>query len=334
MSAWMIHAGRGGRNVEQFREQDVVAIGWAEMGDCSSLRTREDFRERYTRSYPGDTNKWRIGLQSGQIFRFAREMRVGDFVLTPDSPRREIMIGKVVGEYAFVRGTVSDGDEDYPHVRRVQWLKTVSRDDMADGLRAAAGGATTVFKLDGHEAEVQRLVEGRPLDPDEIEPGEEEDFLAETQARADELIADILAAVDPFDFERLVAGVLRAMGFRAALTQSSADGGVDIIAHPDALGFEEPRIKVQVKHTKGSIGAPEGRSFRSAVRPHEKGLFVATGGFTSEALKEPETAGAPLTLVDRDRFVDLLTEYYEALEPEYQAMVPLKKVYIPAPKRM
>jgi restriction system protein len=251
-------------------------------------------------------------------------------VLTPDSPRREILIGRVAGDYSWAPGLVSDEDESYPHLRRVEWLRTVSRDDMVESLRAATGSATTVSSLEGYEEEVVRLLEGRP--PDEGTQ-DQVPFDQETQAKADELISDMLAGIDPFDFERLVAAVMRAMGFRAALTQSGADGGVDIIAHPDALGFAEPRIKVQVKHTKGSIGAPEVRSFRSAVRPHEKGLFVATGGFTSEALKEPETAGAPLTLVDRDRFIDLLTEYYEALEPEYQAMVPLKKVYIPAPKR-
>lgn len=33
--------------------------------------------------------------------------------------------------------------------------------------------------------------------------------------------------------------------------------------------------------------------------------------------------------MDRDDFVDLFTEHYEDIEPEYQAMVPLRKVYIP-----
>ena len=36
-----------------------------------------------------------------------------------------------------------------------------------------------------------------------------------------------------------------------------------------------------------------------------------------------------MTRIHCDHFVDLLTEHYEKLEPEYQAMVPLKKVYIP-----
>ena len=40
-------------------------------------------------------------------------------------------------------------------------------------------------------------------------------------------------------------------------------------------------------------------------------------------------SGQSLTLMDRDQFVDLLTEHYEKLKPEYQATVPLKKVYLP-----
>jgi len=106
-------------------------------------------------------------------------------------------------------------------------------------------------------------------------------------------------------------------------------GGRPTVAGRDSLGFEQPRIKVQVKHTKGAIGAPDVRNFRSVIRPGENGLFMSTGGFTRDALREPERAGQPLTLMDRDQFVDLLTEHYHSLEPEFQAMVPLKKVYIP-----
>ena len=80
--------------------------------------------------------------------------------------------------------------------------------------------------------------------------------------------------------------------------------------------------------TRRPLG-PDVRNFRAAIRPGENGLFVSMGGFTSEALREPETQGSPLTLMDRDQFVDLLTEHYHSLEPEFQAMVPLKKVYIP-----
>lgn len=36
-----------------------------------------------------------------------------------------------------------------------------------------------------------------------------------------------------------------------------------------------------------------------------------------------------MTLIDRDDFIELLIENYGAIEPEYQALVPLRPVYIP-----
>ena len=38
----------------------------------------------------------------------------------------------------------------------------------------------------------------------------------------------------------------------------------------------------------------------------------------------------PLALLDADQFVDLLTEYYDKLETDYKALVPLRKVWVPA----
>jgi hypothetical protein len=46
---------------------------------------------------------------------------------------------------------------------------------------------------------------------------------------------------------------------RAGVRDKGADGGVDIIAHKDELGFEPPIIKVQVKSKEGT----RSRSFRS-----------------------------------------------------------------------
>ena len=51
--------------------------------------------------------------------------------------------------------------------------------------------------------------------------------------------------------------------------------------------------------------------------------------FTSDANEPARTTEQRVTLIDRDKFIDLLIEHYAELEPEYQATVPLKPVYIP-----
>lgn len=73
-------------------------------------------------------------------------------------------------------------------------------------------------------------------------------FYEETKSKAEELIADQISLIDPYQFQEVVPGLLEAMGYRTRVSERGMDHGVDVIAHPDALGFETPRIKVQVKH--------------------------------------------------------------------------------------
>jgi len=99
------------------------------------------------------------------------------------------------------------------------------------------------------------------------------------------------------------------------------------VAHPDALGFGRPRIKVQVKHRKGTVTGPEMRGFRGALGG-DNGLYVSTGGFTEDAKRAAEEPPT-ITLLDRDAFLGLLVEHYEAMEPEFKAKVPLRKIWVP-----
>jgi restriction system protein len=237
-----------------------------------------------------------------------------------------VLIGHVTGPYEHHAEAYLD---HYPHVRRVQWLQKVSRDAFGQQARNSMGSTLTVFQLDDYLEQIDRLATGAPAET----PEEEEEappFYEEIKAQADELIADIVSRLDPYDFQDLVAAVLQAMGFRASSTSPGPDQGVDIIAYPDALGFGKPRIKVQVKRRQDSIGGPEMRSFLATLRDGENGLYVSTGGFTRDAEVETRGARNPVTLLDRDGFIRILLEHYEDLESEYKAQVPLRRVWAPA----
>ncbi|WP_337250446.1 restriction endonuclease [Haloglomus litoreum] len=142
-------------------------------------------------------------------------------------------------------------------------------------------------------------------------------------------MSDIIANIDPRDLEELVAAVLRAMDYTAQTTAKGPDYGVDVIAHPDALGFEEPQIKVQVKHTTSAVGNQALGRFLGTINEGEKGLYVSTGGYTTPARREVRNHSRTVTLRDRDGFIELLLEHYPDLDQEYKAMVPLKRVYVP-----
>lgn len=145
-----------------------------------------------------------------------------------------------------------------------------------------------------------------------------------------ERIKDKVLRLDWDDMELLAAGVLRSMGYKTSMTRKGSDGGRDIIASPDGLGLESPRIVIEVKHRKGAMGAPALRSFIGGLRSTDSGLYVSTGGFTKEAMYEADRAVMPVKLLDLDQFVRLLVDNYDSADMETRTILPLVRIYWPA----
>jgi restriction system protein len=118
------------------------------------------------------------------------------------------------------------------------------------------------------------------------------------------------------------------MGYRTRVSPEGPDGGIDIVAHKDELGFEPPIIKVQCKSKEGSVSNPEVSQLYGTVAPNEFGLFVTLGTFTSQAIQFAR-GKSNLRLVNGDALVDLVLEHYEALDSKYKGVIPLRRVYIP-----
>jgi restriction system protein len=138
-----------------------------------------------------------------------------------------------------------------------------------------------------------------------------------------------VSKLDPYDFQDLVAGVLRAMGFHSVSSKPGRDRGLDIVAFKDSLGFERPRIKAQMKHRKEKVSGPDMRAFLGVLKAGDNGLYVSTSGFKSDAILESEGSKEIITLLDRDGFIRLMLENYEDLDPEFQALVPLRSLWVP-----
>jgi len=65
---------------------------------------------------------------------------------------------------------------------------------------------------------------------------------------------------------------------------------------------------------------------------HDVGIFVSTGGFTSDAESEARTKETrKLTLVDLEQLVDLWVQHYDKVAQSDKRLLPLKPVYYLAP---
>jgi len=147
-------------------------------------------------------------------------------------------------------------------------------------------------------------------------------------------IESYVGSMDAFEFQKLVADLLKAMGYYPAwIAPPGKDGGVDIVAHPDPLGTRPPRIKVQVKRTASKIAVDGVRSFLALINVDDAGLFVATGGFTREAEDLARTQETrKLNLLDLERLVELWVEFYPKLDDIARARLPITPIYFITPR--
>lgn len=154
---------------------------------------------------------------------------------------------------------------------------------------------------------------------------------AEEQAWSE--ISSYLRAMNPYEFQDLVADLLRAMSYHVSwVSPPGKDGGVDILAWPDPLGTRPPRIKVQVKRQQQAVSVDGLRSFMAVLGDDDVGLFVSTGGFTKDAEWEARTQEKRrITLISLDKLFDLWVEHYEKLTDQARRRLPLRSIRFLSP---
>ena len=138
-------------------------------------------------------------------------------------------------------------------------------------------------------------------------------------------IENHLAEMPPFGFQETVAGLLEGMGHHIEwIAPRGPDGGVDIYAASG--GVSGKRIKVQVKRSQHTLGVEAIRSFRDTLREGDTGLFISTGGFTSDAARAAREEQRHLVLIDGKRFFDLWVSHYEKIPEKRRLLLPIKLV--------
>lgn len=155
---------------------------------------------------------------------------------------------------------------------------------------------------------------------------------AEEQAWGE--IEEYLRNMNPYDFQKVVASLLKSMGYHVTwVAPPGKDGGVDVLAWNDPLGTKPPRIKVQVKREQNAVNVSILRSFMALLGDNDVGIFVCTGGFTRDAQEEARNQQSrQITLVDLERLFELWIEHIEKLDEEARDLFPLKPIYFLSPE--
>lgn len=322
---WGIHGGRTGDADSLFLKKNCVAIGWAKMGDLSKITPdRDGFKTAVAKTYP-DAKPGAIPNNAGQLYRFVHEIQVGDLIVYPSKRDRQIHIGSVEGKYRYDPSV----EEGYPNLRSVKWLKALPRTNFTQGALYEIGSAMSLFQVKTYAEEFRASIEGKTTPPlvtkDETVALVADDIEETTR---DYILKTLSQELKGHPLAEFVAHLLNTMGYRTRVSPEGPDGGIDIIAHRDELGFEPPIIKVQVKSSDGNIGDPVTSALYGKVGQNEHGLLVTLGSFTNQATSFARSK-SNLRLIDGTELVTLILSHYEDLDSRYKGILPLKRVYVP-----
>jgi len=179
-----------------------------------------------------------------------------------------------------------------------------------------------------------------PIPEENLDSEEELDTSSVTFERASSdaysEIEQFVRKTGPYEFQDLVAAMLRGMGyFTPFVAPKGPDGGIDLKAYKDPLGTSPPRIIVQVKQRPGTkCTVTELRELGGLLRRDgDVGLFVATGGFTKEAENESRNSIRHIELIDLKRFVELWQDHYDEMNEEDKSLMPLREILFLSPER-
>lgn len=338
-AVWGIHAGRYGDANHQFLSQNMVALGWAGIGDLSVLTAdREAFKAAVLAAYP-DTKPGALPVYGGLLYRFVHEMKTGDYIVYPSQADRLVHVGEITGPYRhdpdIVKTNPGTVNDPYVNTRPVKWLRAVPRTSLTQGALYEMGSALSFFQIRNYADEIVSAVVGGKV-PETAAPDEDPTVglvagdIEETTR--DFILKTLRSELKGHPLTDFVADLMRTMGYRTRVAAHGPDGGVDIVASRDVLGFEPPIIKVQVKSSDGTSGAPEVQALYGLVDTGEHGLFVALGGFTPQA-KTFARGKRNLRLLDGNDVVDLVLDHYDEVDPTYRLLMPLRRVFVPAPQQ-
>ena len=317
-------AGSAPRYKKVFPTSYKKEIGWNELPDLSNVKSKKELAELYNRFHPTATRA-QAATGIGQAWRFVHEIQKGDLVALPLRTQSAIAIGEVEGEYEYQKLA-----DNIMHIRHVKWLKTIPRSDFDQDILYSLGALMTVCQIKRNEAEnrVKKLLqEGVITVEGGTEIGEEEIDIEEYAE--DQIVKLIGAKFRGHDLARLVDAILHAQGYVTKKSPPGPDGGVDVLAAAGALGFDKPRVCVQVKSSSSPVDVKilrELQGVMSKVRA-EQGLLVAWGGFTNQCIREARDAFFSIRLWDQGDLLEAIFKYYERFDDELKAELPLKRIW-------
>ena len=127
-----------------FRERQVVGIGWAQLAKYAKPNMTRDQLTQYYLQIEPNTNLGTARSGASQVWRFINEIQPEDWVITYSPANRTYLIGKILSDFQYHPEWIEEG---MALARTVKWEKEIGRDTLSEESKNTLGSTLTVFQL-------------------------------------------------------------------------------------------------------------------------------------------------------------------------------------------
>lgn len=289
-----------GTFTQAFKNHGYVGVGWFNQLVDKTF-SREDIKELYRQKFPKDM-PMRVNQNSGQVYRFINDLKVGDIVITPYKTNH-LLVGEVITEVYHKDDTTSI----YPLRRNVKWFKeTINRQNLSIPLQNSLRSSLTFFEIkNGLE-----ILNHYNLAPKNQATKKVEFNIYTT-------IKERLLQLDGFEFETFVSYLLRTIGFEKTEEKQGgiSDGGIDFEGVLSVFNIASLNLQVQVKrYEQNKIGWKEIAAFRGAMKKDYQGCFITLSDFQQKAVENAtDESKIPITLINGNKLIDIFINQYDEI---------------------
>lgn len=337
---WLVRLGAFGEQEAHALASGELVTGW-DIDDLTPATTREavlaQLQIAYPDEKPGTLQNW-----SAQLNQLRNVVAPGDLIVCPMKTTGQVAIGRVKGDYRHIGGT-------HP-ARIVEWLRQdLPRDAVKQDLLYSMGASQTVCEIsrNGAVARVE-VMATKGVDPgpsmalpalakpkDDLETVDADQGQIDLAYLArDQIERRISAHFAGHAFTQLIAAILRAQGYQTRVSPPGADKGIDILAGQGGLGFDGPRLVVQVKSGDIVTDQPTLQGLLGCIADTraEHGLLVSWSGFTSAVRARTNELYFRVRMWGREEILNALLSVYDDLPEEIRAELPLRRVWSLVPE--
>lgn len=334
MALWLVRGGRQGEHDTKFLQDNRIYLTWDDLNvDLSTLESKEKLLEMLDGLYEGQKPK-ALANWAFQIWFFSNTMEKGDWVVLPSKVSRTLHFGEITSGYDYDASLGSP----YYHYRSVNWFaKDIPRDRFDQDILYSFGAFLTVCQISRNNAEERiksmytngwnKKTPSISTLPDSGDLGTNIDL---EEHIMDQISNRIIQRFKGPRMEQLIAEILKAKGFTVYSSPEGTDHGVDLLASSGTLGFDSPRICVQVKSHDAPVDRPTMDQLVGTMSIHgaEFGLLVSWSGFKNSVTREVAKQFFKVRLWNATQVINEIFSNYDRLSDETKAEIPLKRIWM------